>query len=90
VWQFSNSHLVFCKGAAFVERLVGKQIAFSVRCDHHATAVAARTRYNTSEGSGGLEMMACSAQSRPLGLMPFDWLMLFTGTMLGSVIVLLF
>ena len=52
VWQFSNSHLAFCKGAAFVERLVGKQIAFSVRCDHHATAVAARTR---SEGSGGLQ-----------------------------------
>jgi len=25
-----------------------------------------------------------------LGLMPFDWLMLFTGTMLGGVIVLLF
>jgi hypothetical protein len=24
-----------------------------------------------------------------LGLMPFDWLMLFTGTMLGGLIVLL-
>jgi hypothetical protein len=35
-------------------------------------------------------MIACLAQIRPLGLMPFDWLMLFTGTMLGSVIVLLF
>ena len=27
---------------------------------------------------------------RPLGLMPLDWLMLFTGTMLGGFIVLLF
>jgi len=35
-------------------------------------------------------MIACLAQSRPLGLMPFDWLMLFTGTMLGSFIVLFF
>ena len=36
-------------------------------------------------------MIACLAQKdRPLGLMPFDWLMLFTGTMLGSVVVLLF
>jgi hypothetical protein len=36
-------------------------------------------------------MMACLAQKdRPLGLMPFDWLMLFTGTMLGSFIVLFF
>ena len=35
-------------------------------------------------------MIACLSQSRPLGLMPFDWLMLFTGTMLGGVIVLLF
>jgi hypothetical protein len=34
-------------------------------------------------------MMACLAQSRPLGLMPLDWLMLFIGTMLGGVIVLL-
>ena len=34
--------------------------------------------------------MMALAQSRPLGLMPFDWLMLFTGTMLGGVIVLLF
>ena len=39
---------------------------------------------------GDCTMIACLAQSRPLGLMPFDWLMLFTGTMLGSVIVLLF
>jgi hypothetical protein len=29
-------------------------------------------------------MIACLAQSRPLGLMPFDWLMLFIGTMLGD------
>jgi hypothetical protein len=29
-------------------------------------------------------------KDRPLGLMPFDWLMLFTGTMLGSFIVLFF
>jgi hypothetical protein len=36
-------------------------------------------------------MMACLAQKdRPLGLMPFDWLMLFGGTVLGGVIVLLF
>ncbi len=35
-------------------------------------------------------MIACLAQSRPLGLMPFDWLMLFTGTMLGGAIVLFF
>jgi len=35
-------------------------------------------------------MIPSLAQSRPLGLMPFDWLMLFTGTMLGGVIVLLF
>jgi hypothetical protein len=35
-------------------------------------------------------MIACLAQSRPLGLMPLDWLMLLTGTMLGGVIVLLF
>jgi len=36
-------------------------------------------------------MMACLAQNeRPLGLMPFDWLMLFTGTMLGCFIVLYF
>ena len=35
-------------------------------------------------------MMACFAQrDRPLGLMPFDWLLLFTGTMLGGLIVLL-
>ena len=35
-------------------------------------------------------MMACLAQKgRPLGLMPFDWLMLFMGTMLGGLIVLL-
>ena len=39
---------------------------------------------------GDCRMIACLAQSRPLGLMPFDWLMLFTGTMLGGVIVLLF
>jgi hypothetical protein len=91
VWQFSNSHLAFCKGAAFVERLVGKQIAFSVRCDHHATAVAARTRYYPKRGKWGITvMMACLAQrDRPLGLMPFDWLLLFTGTMLGGLIVLL-
>jgi len=36
-------------------------------------------------------MIACLTQrDRPLGLMPFDWLMLFTGTMLGGFIVLLF
>jgi hypothetical protein len=36
-------------------------------------------------------MIAYLAQKdRPLGLMPFDWLMLFTGTMLGGFIVLLF
>jgi hypothetical protein len=36
-------------------------------------------------------MLACLAQEeRPLGLMPFDWLMLFTGTMLGGFKVLLF
>jgi hypothetical protein len=36
-------------------------------------------------------MMACLAQKdRPFGLKPFDWLMLFGGTILGSVIVLLF
>jgi hypothetical protein len=36
-------------------------------------------------------MLASLAQKeRPLGLMPFDWLMLFTGTMLGGFIVLLF
>jgi hypothetical protein len=34
-------------------------------------------------------MMEWLAQSRPLGLMPLDWLMLFIGTMLGGVIVLL-
>ena len=36
---------------------------------------------------GDDSMIACLAQSRPLGLMPFDWLMLFTGTMLGSVLL---
>jgi hypothetical protein len=36
-------------------------------------------------------MMACLAQKdRPLGLLPFDWLMLFTGTVVGGLIVLLF
>jgi hypothetical protein len=36
-------------------------------------------------------MIACLAQKdRPLGLPPLDWLMLFTGTMLGSFIVLFF
>ena len=90
MWQFSNSHLAFCKGAAFVERLVGKQIAFSVRCDHYATAVAEKTRYDLKYGMGAV-MMACLAQKdRPFGLMPFDWLMLFGGTILGGVIVLLF
>ena len=35
-------------------------------------------------------MIACLIQrDRPLGLMPFDWLMLFMGTMLGGLIVLL-
>jgi hypothetical protein len=35
-------------------------------------------------------MMACLDQKdRLLGLMPLDWLMLFIGTMLGGVIVLL-
>ena len=35
-------------------------------------------------------MMACLAQKdRPLGLTPLDWLMLFTGMMLGGLIVLL-
>ena len=44
-----------------------------------------------SEGKwGNYSMIACLAQSRPLGLMPFDWLMLFMGTLLGGVIVLLF
>jgi hypothetical protein len=42
-------------------------------------------------GRWGALMMACSAQKdRPFGLMPFDWLMLFGGTVLGGVIVLLF
>ena len=42
-------------------------------------------------GRWGAVMMACLAQKdRPFGLMPFDWLMLFGGTILGSVIVLLF
>ena len=36
-------------------------------------------------------MMACLAlKDRPFGLMPFDWLMLFVGTILGGIIVLLF
>ena len=36
-------------------------------------------------------MMACLAQKdRPLRLMPLDWLMLFTGTIVGGLIVLLF
>ena len=36
-------------------------------------------------------MMACLAQKdRPFGLKPFDWLMLFGGTILGGVLVLLF
>ena len=53
--------------------------------------VAERTRYDQKRGKwGDYSMIACLAQSRPLGLMPFDWLMLFTGTMLGGVIVLLF
>jgi hypothetical protein len=40
---------------------------------------------------GTTVMMACLAQrGRPFGLMPFDWLMLFGGTILGSIIVLLF
>jgi hypothetical protein len=44
-----------------------------------------------SKGSEGTAMIACLAQrDRPLGLMPLDWLMLFTGTMLGGFIVLLF
>ena len=65
---------------------------FTARCDRYATAVAARTRYYRNEGRGDSRaMMACLAQKdRPLGLMPFDWLMLFTGTMLGSFIVLFF
>jgi hypothetical protein len=42
-------------------------------------------------GRWGAVMMACLARKdRPFGLMPFDWLMLFGGTLLGSVIVLLF
>ena len=42
-------------------------------------------------GKWGAVMMACLARKdRPFGLMPFDWLMLFGGTVLGSVIVLLF
>ena len=42
-------------------------------------------------GRWGAVMMACLAQKdRPFGLMPFDWLMLFGGTILGGVIVLLF
>jgi hypothetical protein len=42
-------------------------------------------------GRWGAVMMACLARKdRPFGLMPFDWLMLFGGTVLGSVIVLLF
>jgi len=42
-------------------------------------------------GKWGAVMMACLARKdRPFGLMPFDWLMLFGGTLLGSVIVLLF
>jgi hypothetical protein len=36
-------------------------------------------------------MIACPAQKdQPLELMPSDWLMLFTGTMLGSFGVLFF
>jgi hypothetical protein len=42
-------------------------------------------------GRWGAAMMACLAQKdRPFGLMPLDWLMLFGGTILGGVIVLLF
>jgi hypothetical protein len=65
---------------------------FLPRCDRHATAVAARTRYYPKQGKWGITvMMACLAQKeRPLGLMPSDWLMLFAGTMIGGVIVLLF
>jgi hypothetical protein len=82
----------FLQGAAFVERASWQANRISVRCDPHATAVAARTRYYPALGKWGIKvMMACLAQKeRPLGLMPFDWLMLFTGTMLGSFIVLFF
>ena len=42
-------------------------------------------------GRWGAVMMACLARKdRPFGLMPFDWLMLIGGTILGGVIVLLF
>jgi hypothetical protein len=42
-------------------------------------------------GRWGAVMTACLAQkNRPFGLMPFDWLMLFGGTVLGGMIVLLF
>jgi hypothetical protein len=42
-------------------------------------------RVRTSRTKGDHQNRRCSQ-----GLMPFDWLMLFTGTMLGGVIVLLF
>jgi hypothetical protein len=34
-------------------------------------------------------MLACLT-NRQLGLLPFDWFMLFTGTMVGGLIVLLY
>jgi hypothetical protein len=63
---------------------------FLAHCDARATAVAARTRYYPKTRKWGIAVMLACLTNRQLGLLPFDWFMLFTGTMVGGLIVLLY